>query len=142
MAGARSDSLNVLKSIATFLVAAVLFTAGCNVNTPQGQATPTIEALPGPTIATEVAQSQPTQTPMPARTPPAVPVLETPTASFTPGPPTATVSPTETPGPFEHTIQGGETLGYIIQLYGYTDFSVIDQIVAMNPSIPNADRLP
>jgi hypothetical protein len=134
--------LNVLKSIAIVLFAPVLFAAGCNVNTPQGQASPTVEALPSATIATEVAQSLATQTAVPTRTLPSIPVLESPTASFTPGPPTATFTPTDTPGPIEHTVQADDTLYYIIQLYGYTDISVIDQIVAMNPNIPSADRLP
>ncbi|MBC7812634.1 MAG: LysM peptidoglycan-binding domain-containing protein, partial [Burkholderiales bacterium] len=34
------------------------------------------------------------------------------------------------------------TLGYIIQLYGYIDFGVIDQVVALNDNIPDANRLP
>lgn len=73
--------------------------------------------------------------------------LETSTPTFTPPPPTPIPTPTITPGPYEHTIKAGETLGYIIQLYGYTDLrtgpgSIIDQIVALNPNIPNADTLP
>jgi LysM repeat protein len=50
------------------------------------------------------------------------------------GPPTssATPAPTATLLPYQHTVQANETLGYIIQLFGYTDFSVIPEIIALN----------
>ncbi len=69
---------------------------------------------------------------------------ESPTPTPSPAPPTETPTATATPGPYEHTIQQGETLGYIIQLppYSYTDFGVIDEIVRINSNIPNADTLP
>lgn len=128
--------------ISTLLVAAALALAACNVTAPQGQASPTVEAVTSPTQPTEMAQVAITPDDTATATLPSDPLLESPTPSPTAGPPTATYTPTETPGPIVHTISQGETLGYIIQLYGYTDLSVIDAIVAMNPNLPNADRLP
>jgi len=52
------------------------------------------------------------------------------------------VEPSQTPGPWRHTIREGETLGFIVQRYGYRGFDVIDEIVAMNENIPNANLLP
>lgn len=121
----------------------LLAAAGCDLSIP-APATPTVEpvltetSLPTPTLTL----SAPTSTPASISTPRREVRLEPPTETFTPAPPTETFTPTPTPGPIEHTIQEGETLGYIIQLYGYTDLGVIDQIVAINPSIPNPDRLP
>lgn len=115
--------------------------AACNVSLPEQRIeSPTPERIASPTEPGTPAA--PTESPTPSRTVPPVPVLESPTATPTPGPPTETWTPTATPGPYEHTIAQGETLGYIIQLYGYTDLSVIDRIVAMNPNIIDADRLP
>ena len=76
-----------------------------------------------------------------------MPQIESPTPTETPAPPTVTPTATDTPGPYEHTIEANDTLGYIIQLYGYTDLgtgpgSIIAQVVAMNDNIPNADTLP
>jgi LCP family protein required for cell wall assembly len=51
-------------------------------------------------------------------------------------------APVLTPAVIEHRIQPGETLAYIIQLYGYTDLSVIDEVVALNPTMTSPDRLP
>ncbi|MFO7322507.1 MAG: LysM peptidoglycan-binding domain-containing protein [Chloroflexota bacterium] len=122
-------------------VAIGLALAACNVSLPNPNASPTPEPINSPTIE-DIPTAAATTTSAPRRTQPPVPVLESPTPSPTPGPPTATYTPTETPGPFEHTMRQNETLYYIIQLYGYTDLAVIDQIVAMNPNIPNPDRLP
>jgi hypothetical protein len=107
-------------------------------------------APPTPTVApvTTPTDVPPTETPAVSNTPLPTPSLqqqvrlEPPPPSPTPGPPTPTLTLTPTLGPIEHTMQAGETLGYIIQLYGYTDFNVIDEIVAINANIPNADRVP
>lgn len=124
--------------LATFTLAACDFPSF-----PPGNPSPTVESLVTPS-AMPLTEAPPAATPSltPSVTVALPPQLQSPTASYTPGPPTETSTPTETPGPFEHTIKQGETLGYIIQLYGYTDFSVIDEIVRMNPNIPSADRLP
>lgn len=109
----------------------------CNFSpSPQGLASPTIEEV-AITIAAETATL--TATPTASSTP--IPQVESPTATFTPLPPSETPTPTDTPGPYEHTIQQGETLGYIIQLYGYRDFGVVDEIVRLN-NLLSADRLP
>lgn len=50
--------------------------------------------------------------------------------------------PSETPGPYQHIIAEGDTLITIIQTYGYTDLSVIGEIVRINDNIPNPDTLP
>ncbi len=91
-------------------------------------------------ISTSTPASEPSATLFPTFTLEPVTVVFTATAP--PLPPSETPIPTETPGPYEHTIRQSETLGYIIQLYGYRDFSVIPEVVALNPNIPNADTLP
>jgi hypothetical protein len=131
---------NHLSSTALVLLALAL--AACNVSLPNPNASPTPESLVTPSTTPEPVTPTEGPTLTPSRTLPPVPVLESPTPTPTPGPPTETYTPTATPGPFEHTISQGETLGYIIQLYGYTDLTVIDRIVAMNPNVPSADRLP
>lgn len=119
-----------------------MFLAGCNFNTP-GQATPTLEQIP----ASATVEATVTLTPSATLTPAAVVQVQQPTETATAAPPTLTLTPTDTPGPYEHVIQESETLGYIVQLYGYTDLSVgtggiIDLVVASNDNIPNADSLP
>ncbi|HLV36818.1 MAG TPA: LysM peptidoglycan-binding domain-containing protein [Spirillospora sp.] len=115
--------------------------AGCNfAPVPQGGASPTVDEI----VLTQQA-ILPTASPSPSPTAETLatePLVETATPTHTPGPPTMPPSSTPTPGPYEHTIQQGETLGYIIQLYGYRDFGVIDEIVRINDNIPNADTLP
>lgn len=110
---------------------------GCNF-TLLPQATPTVLA------ATLAAETTATSSPTPTLSP--EPVIESPTPTPTLAPPTETPTPTDTPGPYEHTISQNETLGYIIQLYGYTDLStapgsIIAQVVAIN-NLRNADSLP
>lgn len=118
-------------------IAVVSALTGCNfAPMPQGDASPTVEQI---TLTVPVAEEQATLTPTPDATDTPIVELSTPTA---PPPPTETVPPTDTPGPYEHTIQQGETLGYIIQLYGYRDFGVINEVVQLNANIPNADTLP
>ncbi len=123
------------------LLLIALALAGCDFSFLP-EVTPTIQAIPmteTPAI-TATAVWTPTTILEPIQ-------IETATPTLTPAPPTALPTPTETPGPYVHTIKAGETLGYIIQLYGYSDLrtgpgSIIAQIVALNPSIPNADILP
>ncbi len=49
-------------------------------------------------------------------------------------PPTATLTPSLTPTlePYRYTVQEGETLYYIIQLFGYRDLAVVPEIIALN----------
>jgi hypothetical protein len=58
--------------------------------------------------------------------------------------PSASPFPTETPGPWEYTVQDGDTLGFIIQQppFNYRTFDVISEIVRINPNIPNENSLP
>src|SRR5690606_2305833 len=84
-------------------------------------------------------------TPSPSPTPTAEAdgaLVETAPPSSTPGPPTAPPPPTAPLGPYEHTITAGDTLLYIIQLYGYREASVLSEVVRMNDNILNADSLP
>jgi LysM repeat protein len=60
-------------------------------------------------------------------------------ATLTPSPsavvtPTEVLPPTLTPTlePYTYTVQAGETLGFIIQLFGYRDFAVIPEVLALN----------
>lgn len=117
--------------------AALCLLAGCNFTpSPQGEASPTVENITSPSPA----PTEPSLTP--SVPPSAQPEVATSTLTPTLLPPTITPTASDTPGPYEHTIQENETLGYIIQIYGYTDFSVIAEVVAMNESIPDADTLP
>ncbi|MCE2490842.1 MAG: hypothetical protein J4G17_12835, partial [Anaerolineae bacterium] len=70
------------------------------------------------------------------------PVIAVEVATVTPLAEERTVEPSQTPGPWRHTIREGEPLGFIVQRYGYRGFDVIDEIVAMNENIPNANLLP
>lgn len=97
--------------------------------------------------AATVASQAPTDRPVPVTT--EVPVSEpivfaSPLPSFTPLPASATPSPLPTLGPFEHEIQAGDTLGYIIRQYGYrsTDGYVMDLVVELNANVPNVNTLP
>jgi LysM repeat protein len=115
--------------------------AACNINTPpQGGATPTIQAVE-PTLTPETTLTLP---PTPTA---AMPQVESATPTPTQAPPTVTPTPTNTPGPYEHTIQAGDSLISIIQEYGYIDFStapgsIISEVVRINDNVPNADTLP
>ena len=134
------------KLLSLISTGAMLFAlAACNFSTaPQGGATPTIQAVP----VTNTPEGQVTLTVTSAPTLTLdLPQVESPTPTETPAPPTVTPTATDTPGPYEHTIASGETLGYIIQQYGYTDLStapgsIIAEVVAMNDNIPSADILP
>src|SRR5215813_7237966 len=88
--------------------------------------------------------SAPTKTINPTQiaivTPSPSPFLETPSPSL---PPTeaATAGPTATLEPYQYTIQKNDTLGGIVQVFGYRDFSIYPEIVRLN-NLPNPDILP
>jgi formylglycine-generating enzyme required for sulfatase activity len=42
----------------------------------------------------------------------------------------------------EHPVRQGETLGSILQMYGFTDFTIIDRVIALNPSLRERGQLP
>ncbi len=99
-----------------------------------------------PTVIPATATQGPTNTPVPTAT-----LTDTPTAEVTvplieptntPEPPTHTPPPSPTPGPFEHTIRQGETLGFIVQQYGHRDPAVYSEVVRINETIFSADNLP
>lgn len=106
------------------------------------------EGLPArtPTLAQSPTAPETTASPtaLTTQTPTAPPQLEQPTATFTPGPPTETYTPSPTPGPFEYTVQVGDTLLYVIQQppFNYRDTAVFSEIMALNPNITSIDRLP
>lgn len=125
-----------------FLTALVLFTlAGCNFSNPEGGLTPTVEAIVSPSpLATLEPSPEATSTPTVTPSPEQATISAAPTETM--APPTETLPPIATEGPYIHIIQENETLGYIIQLYGYTTFDVIAEVVQINDNIPNADTLP
>ncbi|PJF41623.1 MAG: hypothetical protein CUN54_00385 [Phototrophicales bacterium] len=120
--------------------------AACNF-TRQRPVTPSPSPLPAsPTplvmspTATMNSAAEVSSTATPVDVAAAQLVVASPTA---PPPPTMTFTPSPTPGPYEHTLQEGQTLIAIVQLYGYRDFtSILDEVVRLNPEIPNADSLP
>lgn len=127
-----------MRSLATLSLIALIL-AGCNF-TPAPQTTPSVE----PIVVS--ATPQPTMTLTPDVTMTLPPQIETSTPTPILPPPSITPTASETPGPYEHILQQDETLGYIVQLYGYTDLSIspgsiIFQIVQLN-GLLNADTLP
>ncbi|MFN8451484.1 MAG: hypothetical protein U0521_23580 [Anaerolineae bacterium] len=109
--------------------------AGCEL-APRPQATPTsnVEELPS---------STPSITP--TLTLSAAPMLVSPTPTETAGPPTETPTDTPTPDPYAtYVIQPNDTLLYIIQLppFNYRTDTVINEILRLNPNIPDANHLP
>lgn len=70
------------------------------------------------------------------------PVLVVEVVTVTDAPAAPAPLPTHTPGPWRHRVSAGETLGFIIQRYGYRSFDVIDEIVRMNDNVPDANLLP
>jgi hypothetical protein len=74
----------------------------------------------------------------------ATPTVDTPTPPPSPspaGPPTDTPTPPPTPTlePYEHLVQEGETLYFIIQLYGYRDLLVVPEIILLNDLVDEND---
>jgi LysM repeat protein len=68
------------------------------------------------------------------------PVLGTPSPSLTPTE-AATAGPTPTLEPYQYTIQKNDTLGGIVQVFGYRDIGIYPEIVRLN-NLPSADILP
>ncbi|MBE2268843.1 MAG: hypothetical protein IAE80_11475 [Anaerolinea sp.] len=119
----------LLLSLAAFALAA------CELQAIPGGQTPSVQ----PTIATEIQSPSPS----PTLTASAEPQLEPPTATPTPEPPTETATFTETPNPYAtYILQQGDTLIYIVQLFGHRDLAVIDEVIRLNPNITSEDRLP
>ncbi len=115
------------------LIIAVL--AGCNFGPA---AEPTAAAIQ-PTASLTVTMT-PTVT-LPARTPPPLSLI-TPANTPTPVTPSATPTITETPGPIQYVIQEGDQLIAIVRDNGHRSLAVLDEVVALNPNVPSADRLP
>ena len=122
----------------------IVIASACNLTSPE-QPEETIEAEVTFTPTTEPsATSSPTlsasNTPLPQ---PDTPIIASSTPLPTSAPPTETLIPTATLGPYVHVIQADETLGFIIQIYGYPfDLNVIQEVVRINDNIVNADFLP
>jgi LysM repeat protein len=62
----------------------------------------------------------------------------TPTATQTVNAETPTPAITATLAPYEYEVQAGDTLYYIIQLFGYRDTGVVPEVLALN-GLPNVD---
>ncbi len=134
--------IKILSQLRIWIIAAVLVfvAAGCELaQVPQVSPTPasavTDTATPTATLAPDVTlENVATLRPQ----------IESPSPTWTPGPPTMTFTPSNTPGPYEYTIQDGDTLLYIIQQppFNYRDGTVLNLILEMNPQIPNINALP
>ncbi len=111
-----------------------LILGGCNFSPIVA---PTPLSTPPPMATDTLSPLSPTPTP----TPPDVAAI-TPADTPTPVTPSATPTITDTPGPFEHVLQEGDQLIAIVQTYGHRSLAVLDEVVTMNPNVPNADRLP
>lgn len=118
--------------------------AGCS-SAPQGNVTPTVEAL----LSTPTAAITLTLPPSATLIQPTTEQVSVNTLTPTPtsAPPTETPLPTPTFGPYEYTVQANDTLGFIVQQFGYQDLStgpgsIIDQVVRLNDNIQSADILP
>jgi len=72
-----------------------------------------------------------------------VPVVVATRAQPTQGTPTQASTASATPGPYVHVVQSDETLGFIIQQYGY-DYSVpvMELVVRINDNVLNMNVLP
>ena len=106
---------------------------GCNfVSGPGSSATAT---------SADAIRSTPPPVTVTATPPDLLAIIPAPTA--TPVTPSATPTITNTPGPYAHVIQQGETLFGIILEYGHDDpYTVMDEVMALNPGFTNPDRLP
>lgn len=121
----------------------------CNLIAPDTISTPTV--VPTDTPMRTVSPTA-TSSPTPSRTPtqapattaaPTIPVVVATRAPVTQAAPTEAVTPTETPGPYVHRVQSDETLGFIIQQYGYGySVPVMELVVQINPNVFNMNVLP
>ncbi|NDJ54482.1 MAG: LysM peptidoglycan-binding domain-containing protein [Chloroflexi bacterium] len=73
----------------------------------------------------ETAERSPSPTSEPTVSP-------SPTTFSTLEPEAPTAGPTPTLEPYSHVVQDGETLGFIIQLFGYTSLDIIDEVLRLN----------
>lgn len=105
---------------------------GCNFVRLDSPADPTEAPVVAPATVNATAEATVTS----------APVIEVSVDTPTPLPDPTAVLPSATPGPWQHVVRAGETLGFIIQRYGYRNFDVIDQIVQLNDNVPNANLLP
>ena len=112
---------------------ALLLLAGCNfVRLDAGPA----ETVP---VTDDVS---PQEKPLPEMSNTPAPAIAAVVATVTPAPAIEAATPSPVPGPWRHTVREGETLGFIIQRYGYRDYAVMDAIVQLNENIPNPNLLP
>ncbi|MFW5691869.1 MAG: LysM peptidoglycan-binding domain-containing protein [Chloroflexota bacterium] len=134
------------RTLPILLIALAL--TGCNFDAEEP--TPTAEAIqeepinPLPQVTETPTQSS-TASPTPSPQPTQVAEVRVTTPTATPSvPPSPAPLPTETPGPWEYTIQPGDTLISIISRdpFNYFTQDVIPAIVALNNNMPNADSLP
>jgi hypothetical protein len=131
-----------LRELSLLLLLLSILTA-CNLNAPPPEleldASPALRLSDTPTQSVSRTPS-PMVLPSPSATRPQV--VDVPILIASPLPtepdamPTVLVTPTETPGPYVHIVQSGETLGYIMQLqpWGYPAFDedVINAILQAN----------
>ncbi len=111
---------------------ALLLLAGCNFARQESTARP----------ASATTTQFPDATPHPAASLTPSPAIELAVATVTPLQPRPTAAPSPTRAPWQHVIRDGETLGYIIQQYGYRSFDVIEEIVRLNENVVSANLLP
>ena len=135
-------------TLAYTLAATILF-SGCNFES--AEPTPTAEENtpapiePLPQIASPSPSLSPTLTASTSPTGAVISIDQIATAAQTETPlPTASETASATPGPWEYTIETGDTLGFIIQKppFNYRTLDVIQEIVRINPNILSADSLP
>lgn len=109
----------------------VLACAACGDSDPDSAET---SPTPPHTASPTVVLAAPTQTPSgPTLTPsPTLPPTVTPLATLPAPPATDTPLPTETPGPYEHVIQAGDTCISIAYEHGHMDLDVLREIEAIN----------
>jgi hypothetical protein len=131
--------------VAALALVLLIVLVGCDLTFNPPNPTPPSEPIEI-TFTPDTAPTETRVSPTPSLTPSVTqpPRLEPPTNTPLPGTATATPTPTETPGPYEYTIQSGDTMYYIIQLapWNYRTFDVINEILRLNPNITSIDRLP
>ncbi len=126
------------------LICVCVLMVGCS-SAPQGGVTPTVEAIIA--TSTEIPTITLTASPSLVQEPVQQVAVGSSTPTETAAPPTETLTPSPTPGPYEYTIQANDTLGFIIQQFGYTDFSrdpghIMDQVVRLNDTVQSMDVMP
>lgn len=123
------------------IVTLAFMVSACNFNAPE--ATPTVEGIEAPVNPQgDPPTATVTNTLEPSITPTQRVLIGGPLATWTPVPPTITLTPSATLGPYEHRVAAGESLSTIAQRYGYTNPAVFREILRLNPQIPNENSLP